>query len=170
MCSLVASSSLISKLISAKELTGGNRTNPCSPVSFFQKSLHGLHEPHSPLSQPNCYTREAGGQTQLQDAICRNPEVSRCKPPQRRSSAACCQRHHWTSHGLPALWASHTHGYYVRSCAPTRVSLEVMGCLDCVQRIKESFERTLLFGRLYPVQTLNEDVPALLRGLRSQWS
>lgn len=82
---------------------------------------------------------------QLEDAICRNPEVTCCKPPQHRNSPAHCQCHHWTFHGLPALWAPHTHGNYVRSYAPTCVFLEVMGSLDSVQRIKESFERMLLF-------------------------
>lgn len=105
----------------------------------------------------------------LENGVCRNHEVASCKPLQHGNWPARCQHHHWTSHRLPALWASHTCGYYVRSYGPTRVFLEVMGSLDSIQRIKESFERTLLFGWLYPVWTLNGDDPTI-RGLRPQWN
>lgn len=166
---MAVSSPLIFKLISAEELTGGNRSNPCSLVSFLQKSLHGLHDPHFPFSQPNCYTRKAGGQTKAGECHLQKPRGSQLRSPPaarrplwRRNSPACCQHHRWTSHGLPALWASHMHGYYVRSYGPTHTFLEVMGSLDSIQRIKESFEGTLLFGRLYPVWTLNGDDPTLL--------
>lgn len=77
VCALVAVSSLlIFKLISAQELTGGNRGNPCSLVSRLQKSSHGLHKPHFPSSQPNCYTRKAGGQTKAGECHLQKPRGS----------------------------------------------------------------------------------------------
>ena len=73
---VAVSSPLIFKLISAKELTGGNRSNPCSLVSFLQKCLHGLREPHFPFSQPNCHTRKAGGQTKAGECQLQKPRSS----------------------------------------------------------------------------------------------
>lgn len=77
VCALVAvSSPLIFKLISAQELTGGNKGNPCSLVSRLQKPLPGLQEPRFPFSQPNCYTRKAGRQTKAGECHLQKPRGS----------------------------------------------------------------------------------------------
>lgn len=169
MCTFVAvSSPLIFKLISAKELTGGNRNNPRASSRNICVDCTSCIS-HSP-------SLTATQEKQEDKRKLKKPQGSQLQTSPAQAVASPLPASHWTSHRLPTLWVSHARGYYVRSYALTHAFLEVMGFLDSIQRINEdsvinkSFERTLLFSQLYPAWTVKGDDSTFLGGPRPQWN
>lgn len=165
---MAVSSPLIFKLISAKELTGGNRNN------LWASSRNIWVDCMSRISHSSSLT--AMTEKQEDKWKLKKPQGSQLQTSPAQAVASPLPASHWTSHGLPTLWVSHARGYYVRSYDLTHVFLEVMGFLDSIQRINEdsvvnkSFERTLLFSHLYPAWTLKGDASTFLGGPRHQWN
>lgn len=165
---MAVSSPLIFKLISAKELTGGNRNNP------WASSRNICVDCTSHISHSSSLSAIQGSQEDKWKL--KQPQGSQLQTCSAQEVASPLPASHWTSHGLPTLWVSHVCGYYVRSYGLTHVFLEVMDFLDSIQRINEdsminrSFERTLLFSQLYPVWTVKGDDSTFLGSTRPQWN